>query len=375
MHRMITPIGMWLVLSTQVLAGTLYVNASATGLGDGASWANAQVDLSAAVSAANSGDELWVAAGTYGPIVLKSGVRVYGGFNGTETAPSQSDPDVNVTIISGGGTSRPVMSVGNDSTTVLRGFRITEGFIDFPIIGGPDTGGGLYLKNSGVQITRCVFSSNRSATMGGALAVWGGAPSFVNCKFYDNEADLAAGAVWNGNGATPTFVNCLFYDNRAMEAGAVSSLTGGPSFTNCTFTDNHASKGVAGAIFDVPGDVVLRNCIFWDNKAAKLGTDALFNLPAAGGTTAATYSNIKGGWSGEGNKDVDPLFVNAAARDYRLQSNSLCRDAGNTALLPKDSADLDWDGVTTSTLGKDLEMKSRVSGTAVDIGAYESTGP
>ena len=71
----------------------------------------------------------------------------------------------------------------------------------------------------------------------------------------------------------------------------------------------------------------------------------------------------------------DPLFVNAGARDYRLQSTSPCRDAGNTALLPKDSADLDWDGVTTSTLGKDLAMKSRISGTAVDIGAYEWAAP
>ena len=238
-----------------------------------------------------------------------------------------------------------------------------------------DTGGGLYLENSNAKIVRCTFTGNKSATMGGALAVWGGSASLVNCTFYDNEADFAAGAVWNCKGGKPTLVNCLFYDKRAMEAGAVSTLTGGPSFTNCTFTDNHASKGAAGAIFDTRGEVVLRNCIVWDNKAAKASTNELFNLPSAGGTTTATYCNIKGGWSGDGNKDVDPLFVDAAARDYRLQSTSPCRDAGNTALLPKDSADLDWDGVTTSTLSKDLAMKSRVSGTAVDIGAYESTGP
>src|SRR5260221_9666605 len=84
----------WLALLC-VLAAVLrgvpavrYVNATATGSNDGSSWANAYTDLQAALTAAVSGDEIWVAAGTYRPtatatrsfsFALKNGVGVYGG--------------------------------------------------------------------------------------------------------------------------------------------------------------------------------------------------------------------------------------------------------------------------------------------------------
>ncbi len=41
-----------------------------------------------------------------------------------------------------------------------------------------------------------------------------------------------------------------------------------------------------------------------------------------------TYSNISESWPGEGNLNVDPLFVNRALNDFRLQSMSPLRDAG-----------------------------------------------
>ena len=241
-----------------------------------------------------------------------------------------------------------------------------DGFIAFP-----HTGGGVYAENSDATFIRCMFIGNKSATMGGAVANWGGSPSYINCEFFGNTAEYTAGAVWNRMGTTPSFVNCLFYDNHAMEAGAVSVLDGAPTFTNCTFTDNHASKGKAGAIFDARGEVVLRNCIVWNNKAVRSGTDELYNLPAGGGKTTATHCNIGGGWPGAGNKNTDPLFVNAATRDYRLRLNSPCRDTGDLAPLPNDLADLDLDGQTSQRLTRDLAMNPRVTGSAVNMGAYE----
>ncbi|MCH7792311.1 MAG: hypothetical protein IID31_08550, partial [Planctomycetes bacterium] len=155
--------------------------------------------------------------------------------------------------------------------------------------------------------------------MGGAVANWGGSPTFVNCEFHGNQADLAAGAVWNRKSGSPTFVNCLFYGNHALEAGAVSVLTGRPSFVNCTFADNHATAGKGGAFFDNRGEAELRNCIVWNNTAGKGDSHAIYNNPAMGGRSTVTHCNIGGGWPGTENKNTDPLFVNAAAGDYRLR--------------------------------------------------------
>src|SRR5262249_28276731 len=92
-------------------AATVYVNANANGANDGSSWTNAFTNLQTAVAAAQSGDELWVAAATYRPAPaggsqaiafdLRSGVAIYGGFAGTETDRDQRNFATQITTLSG----------------------------------------------------------------------------------------------------------------------------------------------------------------------------------------------------------------------------------------------------------------------------------
>lgn len=357
-------------LCIPVSAGTIYVDLDATGGNTGRNWTDAYTSLSTAIEKTSPGDEIWVAEGRYAPIVLKNGVKVYGGFAGTETSASASDPDTHKTYISGGGKSRAVQTTGSDSSTMLRGFYVTDGFIDVP-----ETGGGVYLENSSAIFVRCVFTGNKATVMGGAVAIWGGSPTFVNCRFYDNDGGWAAGAVFNRRSATPTFANCLFYENKAWEAGAIAMVTGAPTFVNCTLSDNQATIGKGGALFDTRGEAVLRNCILWNNVAGVTGTHEIFNLPGAGGTTAVAYSDIKGGWSGDGNIASDPLFVDVSKNDYHLQSGSPCTSAGQRSLLPPDIGDIDWDGDTAEALPADLGLSAPQEDETVGIGAYWAVGP
>ena len=73
----------------QAQSTIIYVNQSAAGNYDGTSWTDAYTDLQSALTAATSGEEVWVAAGTYKPTAgadriatfqLKNGVALYGGF-------------------------------------------------------------------------------------------------------------------------------------------------------------------------------------------------------------------------------------------------------------------------------------------------------
>lgn len=81
-------------------ASVIRVKADATGANDGSSWANAFASLTAALAAAQSGGEIWVAAGTYKPtsgtdrnqsFMMAISVAIHGGFAGSETERDQRD--------------------------------------------------------------------------------------------------------------------------------------------------------------------------------------------------------------------------------------------------------------------------------------------
>ena len=84
------------------VGSTIYVKADASGANNGSSWADAYIDLQDALSVAVSGDQIWVASGTYYPttgtdqsatFTLANGVSIYGGFDGTETLLTERDPE------------------------------------------------------------------------------------------------------------------------------------------------------------------------------------------------------------------------------------------------------------------------------------------
>jgi len=88
---------------------------SVGGSGDGSSWTDAYGSLQDALDDANSGDQIWVAEGTYTPTLdyglglgdrgrhfrMKNQVEIYGGFDFGDTELSQRRWIANRTILSG----------------------------------------------------------------------------------------------------------------------------------------------------------------------------------------------------------------------------------------------------------------------------------
>jgi hypothetical protein len=113
--------------------------------------------------------------------------------------------------------------------------------------------------------------------------------------------------------------------------------------------------------------VTLVNCIVWDNG----------DVPITGGTNTISYSIVQGGFAGDGNLDVDPLFVEAARGDLHLQAGSLAIDAGSATEAP--SLDLagnlrpldgDGDGIAGFDMGAYEFKLSNAPPVADAVGPY-----
>lgn len=258
----------------------IYVKHDALGGNNGTSWAHAYTSLQLALSAALSGDNIWVAAGTYEPssetggtgvryrcFQLKNGVGLYGGFAGTEDPAtfnlSNRDFDANETILSGATDEvyhvfRHV-NLGLNSTAILNGFTVSGGKADGS---DPDNKGGGML-NSGSS------SGN------------GSSPTIVNCIFENNQAG-EGGAIYNSRYSSPAISYSTFENNSAStRGGAVFNTRNTPTFSHCTFTGNettgYASNDGGGAIYNTASNaaegVVISNCTFTNNSVPTTGTN------------------------------------------------------------------------------------------------------
>src|SRR5690606_15199573 len=118
----------------------IYVNGAAVGARNGSSWQHAFTSLQEALAIAVSGDEIWVAKGTYSPgqdaastYNLVSGVKIYGGFAGIESLLSERDlsklSSTNETILDGTNINYHIITGAGTLTnaTLLDGFTITGG--------------------------------------------------------------------------------------------------------------------------------------------------------------------------------------------------------------------------------------------------------
>ncbi|MFZ5809752.1 MAG: beta strand repeat-containing protein [Chloroflexota bacterium] len=398
-----------------------YAAPNASGSGNCSDWANA-CTLQTALSGAASGDQIWVKMGVHYPgtagdrnatFTLKNGVAVYGGFAGTETLLSQRNWTTNKTILSGDidnndtntdGNSiaetwndiqgsnayHVVTGSGTNNTAILDGFVITAGQANGS--NPHERGGGMIVSTGSPTLNRLIFSGNLAASFGGGMfgngspaltyitfsgnsAANGGGMVIFNSSnltlthvtFRNNSASSEGGGLYNFMSSNSVLTNVVFSGNSAPSGGGISNaLFSSLTLTNVTFNGNSASSQ-GGGVANASSDLTLTNVILWGDSAPS-GAE----ISNTGGyAPVVTYSDIQGGYAGAGNIEADPLFVDAASGNLRLQLTSPAIDAGNNAAVPA--------GVTTDLDGNArfvdvLSVPDTGSGTPpiVDMGAYEA---
>lgn len=207
-------------------------------------------------------------------------------------------------------------------------------------------GGGIYCNDCTPTLMNCVIKDNRARTYGGGVY---GSPVVIDCVVTGNEVDSSDpyNSVGRGGGiyGSPTVVRSIISNNVATSStgfGYGGGLYGEPALTNCIISGNFADQG-GGGVFSDGEATVITHCTFSGNDGDRDGggiycdeTTTVINSILWGdvpdeivGSAIITFSDIEGGWTGEGNIDEDPLFE--ASDDFHLQPTSPCVDAGNDA--------------------------------------------
>lgn len=253
---------------------TLFV--TPTGSGGCTTWGDA-CGLQTALGMAADGDQVWVAAGIYYPtdtndrdisFNLISGVAIYGGFAGSETALEQRNWVTNITILSGDIGTPDV--IADNSIHVVQGITVNSATIidGFTITAGNATdldGGGMFLYQSNPTLSHLIFTENTATNLGGGLFNNYGSPTLTDVTFIDNTVtNYGGGGMYSSFLCNPILNDVTFTNNSAVYGGGLYVYQSAATLTNLTFTGNTATYG-GGLATGYGGNFVLTDAVFSAN--------------------------------------------------------------------------------------------------------------
>ena len=237
-------------------------------------------------------------------------------------------------------------------------------------------GGGIVIEDAdSSRIESNTIENNVVTQGGGGIDVYLNARPTISHNIIRNNSARMGGGIMSESGSLPRVTETVIQGNSADptgggKGGAIACFSASVVLENCLITGNNSSDYAISGINSAATRIV--NCTIADNSSAGIGrfntawsfsvevkNSILRNAGAeidSGTVATISYSDVEGGYTGAGNIDADPRFVDPPA-DYRLAPASPCIDAG--------AAD--------TTVVSDLDGVARPVGSGWDMGAYEST--
>jgi len=214
------------------------------------------------------------------------------------------------------------------------------------------SGSGIYLTNSSPELENVSISNNSSNDDGGGLhCVSNSSPSLKNVNIINNSAGTHGGGIRCQDNSSPSLENVLIANNTALQKGGGLHCreNSNPSLVNVTITNNSAGDVCGGIYIRDNSNPILMNTLLWNNTLQQI----YFISDNNPSTITISYSDIQDGqdsivtndngtviW-GDGNIDVDPVFVDTANGNYHLLASSQCINGGDPTTFDSDGSRAD----------------------------------
>jgi beta propeller repeat protein/parallel beta-helix repeat protein len=336
-----------------------------------------------AIQGSNDGDVVIVEPGTYIENINFLGKNI------TVTSTDPEDPDIVAATVINGNNQGSVVTFesGETSEAVMTGFTITGGYGTAVSEVGNYIfwGAGIFCYGTSPTIKGNIITDNIGPIeiIGNNQALWklcyGGG---IGCLM--SSAIITNNIIKNNSGYVGGIIvyvgddkisNNLIYDNSAVVGGGVVLLGG--QLINNTFVGNdttasaQAGSGPGGNVYIVfdsqfPQCLVLNNIICNATSGGGISGEgaidgSLISFNNVWGNSPGNYMEVSDQTGTNGNISEDPLFVDSQAKDFHLQLDSPCIDAGDPDYIP-----FPWQ--------LDIDGDNAVMGEQIDIGADEYVG-
>jgi hypothetical protein len=195
-------------------------------------------------------------------------------------------------------------------------------------------GGGLSLNMDAFLSLKGVDIHDNSAELGGGVFTSWAYLMMEEVHIHGNQA-IDGGGIYGDMESNLEMTHCLVADNEAQEdGGGISLVEADLEISRSTIAGNTAGNN-GGAIhcqmyYGEPGSI--SNSILWGNYPDEISAGSI--------APEVYYSNVYGGYAGDGNIDANPLFESVETGNYHLSwedypyasgAKSPCIDAGDPA--------------------------------------------
>lgn len=377
-----------------------YIKVTATGTGDGTSWANAagtaniQTIINAVAADPNKGT-VYFAEGTYNltaTIDIKNGVQMKGGYasvgSGVRNLLTQQ------TILDGQNTRRIILARDSENppftiVTVIEGFVLQRGSSSY---------GSAAVISLGTVLENCIIRNNNGTTLGAAIYFkkntsipnqspentyknFKTAGALINCLIINNKSSNVSAGVWAETDSHFSIINCVIANNLSTDVtNGVGGLWFGNNIhytqiQNTIFYNNSGAS--ANNIKTTSGALrVTKNNWFSDNgipTTISLGDGSDNNISSV--NVASPDFALPTSFQGNSSNPTERSEIENS--DWRLKSTSVLKGLGNSTQGIK----FPYENMNASTVAlasrsfasitTDIQGNTRILNTTVDIGAYE----